>query len=70
MIIGVNMEMMIIDYIAYYGLLGVIIGFFMEKAIISSEQTVKWQERFWLITLWPIMLVIFIFHFIKALFDK
>ena len=64
------MEMMIIDYIAYYGLLGVIIGFFMEKAIISSEQTVKWQERFWLIILWPIMLVIFIFHFIKALFDK
>jgi len=64
------MEMMIIDYIAYYGLLGVIIGFFMEKAIISSEQTVNWQERFWLITLWPIMLVIFIFYFIKSLFDE
>jgi len=61
---------MIIDYIAYYGLLGVIIGFFMEKAIISSEQTVNWQERFWLITLWPIMLVIFIFYFIKSLFDE
>jgi len=61
--------MTIIDYIAYYGLLGVIIGFLLEQSITSSGEIIKWQERFWLLVLWPIMLFIFIYHFIKTLFD-
>lgn len=60
---------MISNYIIYYLLVGVILGFFMEKAVRWGGENFSLRERFWAITLWPIMTCIFIYHFIKGFND-
>jgi len=55
--------------IAQYLLAGVIIAFIMEHLIRFTENTVNGWERYALIILWPIMVVIFIYHFIKGILE-
>ena len=63
-----NTETMITN-VLYYFLIGIFTSFILEKLIRESGEEVDWSERFWMITLWPIMDIIFIYHFIKAFFD-
>jgi len=56
-------------YAIYYGLLGVITGFLMEIAVVSTGEVIRGQERFWLIVLWPIMSMVFAYNFFKKLFN-
>tara|TARA_R110002153_G_scaffold173929_2_gene326807 strand:- start:478 stop:657 length:180 start_codon:yes stop_codon:yes gene_type:complete len=55
--------------IAQYLLAGVIISFIMEHLIRFTESTINGWERGVLIILWPVMSVIFIYHFIKGLLE-
>jgi len=58
-----------ITLIAQYMLAGLVIAFILETTIRWSDQEVSFMERIALITLWPIMLVVFIYNFIKAFFN-
>jgi len=51
-----------------YLLIGTIVGLFLETMVRISYNSVNMYERFWLITLWPLMLMIFMYYFFKHLF--
>lgn len=53
-----------------YLFIGTIVGLFLETAIRMSSQSVNMSERFWFITLWPLMLLIFLYYFFKHIFFK
>jgi len=53
--------------LAQYLLAGVVIGFLLEHTIRWSGSDVSFGERLWMITLWPIMLIVFVVYFIKGL---
>ena len=52
----------------YYLLVGTIVGFCLEGITRATGQNLNGAERFWLIVLWPIMLVTFIFNVIVGFF--
>lgn len=51
-----------------YLFIGTIVGLMLETMVRMSYNSVNMYERFWLITLWPIMLLIFLYYFFKHLF--
>jgi len=51
-----------------YLFIGTIVGLFLETMIRMDNNYVSMYERFWVITLWPLMLMIFIYYFLKHLF--
>jgi uncharacterized protein YacL len=51
-----------------YLFIGTIVGLLLETMVRMSYNSVNVYERFWLITLWPIMLLIFLYYFFKHLF--
>ena len=51
-----------------YLFIGTIVGLFLETTIRISSQSVNMSERYWMITLWPIMLLIFLYYFFKHMF--
>ena len=51
-----------------YLLIGTIVGLFLETMVRISYNSVNMYERFWFITLWPLMLMIFMYYFFKHLF--
>lgn len=51
-----------------YLFIGTIVGLFLETTIRMSSQSVNMSERFWFITLWPLMLLIFLYYFFKHIF--
>jgi uncharacterized protein YacL len=51
-----------------YLFIGTIVGLLLETMVRMSYNSVNMYERFWLITLWPIMLLIFLYYFFKHLF--
>jgi len=51
-----------------YLLIGTIVGLLLETMVRISYNSVNMYERFWLITLWPLMLLIFLYYFFKHLF--
>ena len=51
-----------------YLFIGTIVGLFLETMIRMDNNYVNMYERFWVITLWPLMLMIFIYYFLKHLF--
>jgi len=53
--------------ITQYLLVGVVIGFLLEHTIRWTGSSVSFGERLWMITLWPIMIVVFVVYFIKGL---
>ena len=53
-----------------YFLAGTVIGFFLELAVVTAGNQLRWGERIWVITLWPIMALTFIFNFIKSIFHE
>ena len=53
--------------LAQYLLAGVIIGFLIEHVIRWAGDNVDFGERIQMIMLWPIVLVVFVYHFIKGL---
>jgi len=53
--------------LAQYLLVGVVIGFLLEHTIRWTGNSVSFGERLWMITLWPIMIVVFVVYFIKGL---
>ncbi len=65
---------MIISYnfklICLYLLIGTIIGFVLERTIRWVGEEVSGNERFWLVTLWPIMVLAFIYYFFVGLFNS
>ena len=60
---------MITNYIIYYLLCGVFIGFWLEKMAVADGSNVSGKERVALISLWPVMVCIFIYYFIKGFYD-
>ena len=59
-----------VTLIAYYLLAGTIIGCGIEQAVRWSGQDVTGLERAQMITLWPIMSIVFIFCFIKGFLNN
>jgi len=51
-----------------YLFIGTIVGLLLETMVRMSYNSVNMYERFWLITLWPLMLLIFLYYFFKHLF--
>jgi len=51
-----------------YLFIGTIVGLFLETMIRMDNNYVNMYERFWVITMWPLMLMIFIYYFLKHLF--
>jgi len=51
-----------------YLFIGTIVGLLLETMVRMSYSSVNMYERFWLITLWPLMLLIFLYYFFKHLF--
>ena len=63
-IFGKNIYIMIL---LTYFLLGVVSGFLIELSIHKlTDYKVGYLERFFLITLWPIMVIIWIYNFIAT----
>ena len=56
------------NYVITYLFIGTIVGLMLETVIRMRYDTVKPIERFWLIVLWPLMLMIFMYYFFKHLF--
>tara|TARA_B100000900_G_scaffold336905_1_gene298758 strand:- start:1318 stop:1506 length:189 start_codon:yes stop_codon:yes gene_type:complete len=60
--------MAILDYILYYLLFGTLIGLWIEHRIMVDDWgKVSWGERLYIVTLWPLMVGSFIYHFIKEI---
>lgn len=57
------------ELILLYLLVGVLIGFMIESLIRVTGNDLNGSERYSLIVLWPIMLAIFLYYFIKSLFN-
>lgn len=53
-----------------YFLIGVIIGAFLEGAIVKAGYPMEWSDRFWVILGWPLASAIFIYNFIKGFLGK
>jgi len=53
-----------------YFLIGVIIGAFLESAIVKAGYPMEWSDRFWVVLGWPLASAIFIYHFIKGYFNR
>jgi hypothetical protein len=51
-----------------YLFIGTIVGLFIETTIRMDGQSVNMSERFWVITVWPLMLSIFLYYFFKHIF--
>ena len=56
--------------IAQYLLVGTIVSFLLEHTIRSVQMDVTFGERLWMITLWPVMVVVFIYNFVKGFLGK
>tara|TARA_B100001564_G_C20104997_1_gene430943 strand:+ start:193 stop:369 length:177 start_codon:yes stop_codon:yes gene_type:complete len=54
--------------ILYYLLVGTAVAFFLELVVRAVDFQVSVGERAVLIILWPIMLLVFLFNFIRGLF--
>jgi hypothetical protein len=54
--------------ILYYLLAGTAVAFALEIVVRAAGFEVSLGERAALITLWPLMLLVFLFNFIKGLF--
>ena len=65
MIITSNYEL-----ICLYLLVGTIIGFLMEEMFRCVDEDVSGIERFWLVTLWPLMILIFIYYLLVGIFNS
>jgi len=55
-------------YLWIYLFIGTIVGFFIETMIRIGGESINMSERFWLLTMWPLMLIIFLYYFFKHLF--
>ena len=56
--------------IAQYLLVGTIVSFLLEHIIRSAQMDVTFGERLWMITLWPVTVVVFIYNFIKGFLSR
>jgi flagellar biosynthesis protein FliQ len=52
-----------------YLLIGLVVAFLLEHLIRWANETVTFGERLWSIILWPIMVVVFIYNYIKGFMD-
>jgi hypothetical protein len=55
--------------LAQYLLAGLIISFLLEHVIRATDQDVNGKERYAMVVLWPLMIIVFIIYFIKGLFE-
>jgi len=51
-------------------LLGVVVSFLLESVLRKVGEDVNMKERIALIFLWPIMLSIFVYNFLKEVFKQ
>ena len=51
-----------------YLFIGTIVGLFIETMIRVSGNKINSPERFWLITTWPFMLLVFVYYFFIHIF--
>jgi dolichol kinase len=65
--------MFILNYsqeILSYLLLGVVVSFLLESVLRKVGEDVNMKERIGLIFLWPIMLLLFVYNFLKEVFKQ
>lgn len=58
--------MMIIQYIAYYLVIGIVPALLLEMACRKQGFMVSHMERICLMCLWPIMASVFLWNFVKG----
>jgi len=58
------------ELICFYLLIGTTIGFILERTIRWTGEGVSSIERFWLITLWPIIILVLVYYFFVGLFGS
>lgn len=58
------------ELICLYLLVGTIVGFLLERTIRWTGEEISGIERFWLITGWPLMLLVFVYYFIVGIFGS
>ena len=63
-------ETFTLTFYATYLLIGTVIGLLIEISIRSTGNEVTGRERFSLICGWPVMGVVFIYHFIKGFLNN
>lgn len=59
-----------LELICLYLLVGTIVGFFLERTIRWTGESISGIERFWLITCWPFMILIFMYYFLVGMFGS
>jgi len=52
----------------YYLIIGLIVAFILEHIIRWTGNDVTFWERIWMISLWPIMTIVFVYNFVKGFF--
>jgi len=63
--------MILLEYWAYYLLIGIVPALLLELACRKTGYALGHMERVCLIVLWPFMALVFIRHFLKGFFkDK
>ena len=53
-----------------YLLAGLVVAFLLELAVRGSGESISFTERLWMIVGWPIMVLVFVIHFIKGFFGN
>ena len=60
---------MVLTLIAQYLLAGVVIALLLEIVIRWTDQEVTSLERVTMITAWPLMALVFVYNFIKGMWE-
>jgi high-affinity Fe2+/Pb2+ permease len=58
-----------LEFALFYLLSGIIVAFTLESVLRWLGNNISGIERFYLIVLWPVMLISVVFYFIKSLFE-
>ena len=56
------------SYILYYVMAGVVLNFIYDKIVNYTDDKFRFnmRERFVVLLLWPIVVIVFIYHFINS----
>ena len=60
--------MILLEYWAYYLLIGIVPALLLEVACRKTGFNIGHMERLCLIVLWPLMLLVFVWNFVKGFF--
>jgi hypothetical protein len=55
-----------------YLLIGTVLGYLLDRVVTSVDEQDKftWDESLWAITLWPLLLVVFIHAYVRGFLES